>query len=258
MALRTLLSRTDLLTMPALPIHEVQKKEAEWQEHLDVTAAFLGPTLWNKTLPFDGGELKIPPGVDLYEFLSEPELDIGHISSLPTNVSNKCSINDFNNHSSPDGKELLHVKVAASQNSHKIEQEQLSNISYDQQDESDEASSSTDSHSLDEALASVPGQRGFDPKRRAFSEEELKPQPMSKKSRKQFVPDQMKDDKYWARRTKNNMAAKRSRDARRIKENQIALRASFLEKENNSLRLELENVRRDNEALMAKLRKYET
>jgi len=49
--------------------------------------------------------------------------------------------------------------------------------------------------------------------------------------RLQFVPDDLKDDKYWARRRKNNMAAKRSRDARRMKENQIALRAGFLEKE---------------------------
>lgn len=47
----------------------------------------------------------------------------------------------------------------------------------------------------------------------------------------QFVPDGMKDEKYWARRRKNNMAAKRSRDARRMKENQIALRAGYLEKE---------------------------
>lgn len=47
----------------------------------------------------------------------------------------------------------------------------------------------------------------------------------------QYVPDDMKDDKYWARRRKNNMAAKRSRDARRVKENQIAMRAAFLEKE---------------------------
>ncbi|KAJ8938846.1 hypothetical protein NQ318_000813 [Aromia moschata] len=47
----------------------------------------------------------------------------------------------------------------------------------------------------------------------------------------QFVPDDLKDDKYWARRRKNNLAAKRSRDARRIKENQIALRAGYLEKE---------------------------
>lgn len=73
--------------------------------------------------------------------------------------------------------------------------------------------------------------RDFDPRTRAFSDEELKPQPIIKKSRKQFVPDDLKDDKYWARRRKNNLAAKRSRDARRMKENQIALRAGFLEKE---------------------------
>ena len=59
----------------------------------------------------------------------------------------------------------------------------------------------------------------------------MKPQPMIKKSRKQFVPEELKDDKYWARRRKNNIAAKRSRDARRQKENQIALRARYLEKE---------------------------
>ena len=98
--------------------------------------------------------------------------------------------------------------------------------------------------------------RDFDPRMRAFSDEELKPQVMVKKSRKKvifrnkaldqnfvlnmhlslkFVPDDMKDDKYWARRRKNNIAAKRSRDARRVKENQIALRAGFLEKEVNNL-----------------------
>lgn len=77
--------------------------------------------------------------------------------------------------------------------------------------------------------------RDFDPRTRAFSDEELKPQPMIKKSRKQFVPDELKDDKYWARRRKNNIAAKRSRDARRQKENQIAMRARYLEKEVNWL-----------------------
>lgn len=79
--------------------------------------------------------------------------------------------------------------------------------------------------------------RDFDPRTRAFSDEELKPQPMIKKSRKQFVPDELKDDKYWARRRKNNIAAKRSRDARRQKENQIAMRARYLEKEVNLLSL---------------------
>ncbi|KAJ8922239.1 hypothetical protein NQ315_004176 [Exocentrus adspersus] len=99
--------------------------------------------------------------------------------------------------------------------------------------------------------------RDFDPRKRAFSDEELKPQPLIKKSRKQFVPDDLKDDKYWARRRKNNLAAKRSRDARRMKENQIALRAGYLEKENVGLRQELERLKKENLILQNKLAKYE-
>ncbi|OAD53114.1 Hepatic leukemia factor [Eufriesea mexicana] len=74
--------------------------------------------------------------------------------------------------------------------------------------------------------------------------------------RLQFVPDDLKDDKYWARRRKNNMAAKRSRDARRMKENQIALRAGFLEKENMGLRQELDRLKNENMLLRDKLSKY--
>ncbi|KAL6102440.1 hlf [Pungitius sinensis] len=97
----------------------------------------------------------------------------------------------------------------------------------------------------DLALSSVPGQEMFDPRKRKFSAEELKPQPMIKKARKVFIPEDLKDDRYWARRRKNNVAAKRSRDARRLKENQIAIRASFLEKENGALRLEVAEVRKE-------------
>ncbi|XP_064212847.1 hepatic leukemia factor isoform X3 [Tribolium castaneum] len=97
----------------------------------------------------------------------------------------------------------------------------------------------------------------INPSSPADSNEELKPQPIIKKSRKQFVPDDLKDDKYWARRRKNNLAAKRSRDARRMKENQIALRAGYLEKENVGLRQELERLKKENLMLQNKLAKYE-
>jgi leukemia factor-related protein len=76
---------------------------------------------------------------------------------------------------------------------------------------------------------------------------------MIKKSKKQFVPDEQKDIKYWARRRKNNMAAKRSRDARRMKENQIAMRASFLEKENVKLRQEIDRIQKENSMLQDQL-----
>ncbi|NXO44605.1 HLF factor, partial [Locustella ochotensis] len=109
----------------------------------------------------------------------------------------------------------------------------------------------------DLALSSIPGQEMFDPRKRKFSEEELKPQPMIKKARKVFIPDDLKDDKYWARRRKNNMAAKRSRDARRLKENQIAIRASFLEKENSALRQEVADLRKELGKCKNVLAKYE-
>ena len=63
----------------------------------------------------------------------------------------------------------------------------------------------------------------------------------------------MKDDKYWARRRKNNMAAKRSRDARRMKENQVVLRATFLERENEMLRKQLDDLKRETKMLKMKV-----
>ncbi|RWS08594.1 protein giant-like protein [Dinothrombium tinctorium] len=53
------------------------------------------------------------------------------------------------------------------------------------------------------------------------------------------LPDSEKDEAYWERRRKNNEAAKRSRDARRAKEDEIAIRAAFLEQENMRLRVEV-------------------
>ena len=72
-----------------------------------------------------------------------------------------------------------------------------------------------------------------------------------------FVAEDLKDDKYWARRKKNNVAAKRSRDARRIKENQIAMRAAFLERENDKLKEELDKMKSENKELKSRLTKYE-
>ena len=79
-----------------------------------------------------------------------------------------------------------------------------------------------------------------------------------------FVPTDQKDSRYWEKRTKNNVAARRSREARRLKENQIALRAAFLEKENGTLRQELEaalaegdRIARERNALAERLKRYE-
>lgn len=68
----------------------------------------------------------------------------------------------------------------------------------------------------------------------------IKTEPMtSPSSAASSETDQQKDAAYWERRRKNNEAAKRSRDARRAKEEEIALRAAFLEQENLKLRAQV-------------------
>lgn len=53
---------------------------------------------------------------------------------------------------------------------------------------------------------------------------------------KRPIPEEQKDDKYFERRKRNNEAAKKSRDARKIREDRVAFRAAMLEQENSILR----------------------
>jgi len=95
------------------------------------------------------------------------------------------------------------------------------------------------------ALATVPG-RNFDPRECKFSPDDLRPQPIIRKRKKAFVSPDAKDKDYWVKRENNNVAARRSREARRLKENQIALRTAFLEKENHQLKVDLEKAKAEN------------
>ncbi|XP_069116374.1 D site-binding protein-like [Argopecten irradians] len=61
----------------------------------------------------------------------------------------------------------------------------------------------------------------------------------SNEKKTKTVPEDKKDEAYWERRRKNNEAAKRSRDSRRCKEEEIAMRAAFLEQENLKLRAQV-------------------
>ncbi|XP_055324279.1 hepatic leukemia factor isoform X5 [Sitodiplosis mosellana] len=210
--------------------------------NVEAQAAFLGPNLWDKTLPYDT-DLKVTHYADLDEFLSEnnipdglPGTHLGH----PTGLNHRPSVNDSLGYSTGLALGLGHITTKR-----------------------ERSPSPSDCVSPDTINPPSPAEssRDFDPRTRAFSDEELKPQPMIKKSRKQFVPDELKDDKYWARRRKNNIAAKRSRDARRQKENQIAMRARYLEKEislqNSTLHQELEQLKQENMELRARLSKYQ-
>ena len=80
-----------------------------------------------------------------------------------------------------------------------------------------------------------------------------------------YVAFDKKDDKYWEKRNKNNVAARRSREARRLKENQISLRTAFLESENAQLKSALEDATEtlekqtlEKRMLVEKLKRYES
>jgi hypothetical protein len=56
---------------------------------------------------------------------------------------------------------------------------------------------------------------------------------------KKAIPDERKDIKYFERRKRNNLAAKKSRDQRKTREDTVAYRAGSLEKENAVLRVQV-------------------
>nr|CAI5861426.1 unnamed protein product [Callosobruchus analis] len=67
--------------------------------------------------------------------------------------------------------------------------------------------------------------------------------------RNQLTNPHISDPAYWEKRRKNNEAAKRSRDARRAKEDEIAIRCAFLEQENIQLKLRLAALEAEKERL---------
>ena len=74
-----------------------------------------------------------------------------------------------------------------------------------------------------------------------------------------------KDDRYWESRKKNNIAARRSREARRVKENQICVRTAFLEQQNAYFKEQLHSANNQskklnlvNKILHEQLKKYQS
>jgi hypothetical protein len=91
------------------------------------------------------------------------------------------------------------------------------------------------SNDLDVALTSpigTPGPLGIGAQQQRRSRSEKRP-----------IPDTEKDGKYFERRNRNNLAAKKSRDSRKQREDQIACRAQWFERENAILRAQVQTLR---------------
>ncbi|KAI4895139.1 hypothetical protein NFI96_022543 [Prochilodus magdalenae] len=258
-----------------LPFHhdegfgkEKEKEKKLEEDGVGVNApqsAFLGPTLWDKTLPYDGDNFQLEY-MDLEEFLSEngipanPQSEQSQPAPQPLQQSPPPpptpSVVDLSNRATTSVHPGM-VNQTCLPSPSRAGLPSTRNTPSPIDPETIQVPVSYEPDPADLALSSVPGQEIFDPRKRKFTAEELKPQPMIKKARKVFIPEDLKDDKYWARRRKNNVAAKRSRDARRLKENQIAIRAAFLEKENAALRQEVADLRKELGRCKNVLSKYE-
>ncbi|XP_046749737.1 nuclear factor interleukin-3-regulated protein-like [Diprion similis] len=75
---------------------------------------------------------------------------------------------------------------------------------------------------------------------------------------KKPIPTEQKDEKYYERRKRNNEAAKKSRDARKIREDHIALKAMMLEHENAILKVQIATLREEAQSLRHVLIKQQT
>ncbi|KAG7325932.1 hypothetical protein KOW79_010857 [Hemibagrus wyckioides] len=229
-------------------------------------SASLTPTIWDKTIPYDGENFHLEY-MDLDEFLLEnqipaaleeelhksleqeaqgspavPEVS-GAVPQVPGETEKAAEVRKIKGEDERCDGGIAELQVMAHATEPKAKPERATPSPVNPEDI--EVSVNFQPDPADLVLSSIPGGELFNPRKHRFSEDELKPQPMIKKAKKVFVPEDSKDEKYWVRRKKNNQAAKRSRDARRLKENQIAVRASFLERENAALRQEVAELRKN-------------
>ncbi|XP_061764950.1 TEF transcription factor, PAR bZIP family member a isoform X2 [Nerophis ophidion] len=256
-------------TLPSFDLDDTDKEKLGLDDSADLgggisemgPSAALTPAIWDKTIPYEGEDFHLEY-MDLEDFLMEngistsqgedslqgsismgkkkavkTEVTPANVGLLPIDDLGKCDEEvviitncetDITCDVSSEVKTEAECTSSEPVNPDEIEVE----INYEPDP-------------TDLVLSSVPGGELFNPRKHKFSEEELKPQPMIKKAKKVYVPEEQKDEKYWQRRNKNNVAAKRSRDARRLKENQITVRAAFLERENSVLRTEVADLRKE-------------
>jgi len=294
MNIRDILEKVELFNMTVAG-EEVVKDQTEKKIKLnnvktviktsDPSSAYLGngPKLWDKTisLPILEGEEEGVVGsvMNINEFLVENDIKMNMASgSRPLNKFYEKSVSpnlqDVKPYSrpsiivAPKGPEscrsLVGGNLPKGENNFLYAESKRARMEREKEERRQKFEAEVEFAEEDIALATIPGV-DFDPRERTFDAEELRPQPIIQKRKKLFVPDLDKDDRYWDKRTKNNVAARRSREARRLKENQIALRAAYLEKENKVLKRELDETQfegskleTERDILKMKLSKYES
>lgn len=269
LTIKEILEKVDL---SSIIMDEDSKKTAKvdpmMNEGINPESAFLGPKLWSRSIPMPvTGENEDFSVMNIDDFLSENGFDLNEDPESPEAASPKSS-SDMDTDTAmeaeePPRKTMKRPKGDKEANDFLYVESKRARMEREKEEKRKRAASEIEFSPQELALATVPGVN-FDPRNRRFAPDELRPQPIIRKRKKSFVPQEHKDNKYWEKREKNNIAARRSREARRLKENQIALRTAYLEKENGTLKAELEAAKAENrelirekEMLMEKLSQYE-
>lgn len=271
----------DIINYHMNELKEDMKKPVEGNEAPEVASAYLGPKLWDNpiSLPFEldsfgmndiqdvlvENDIKVDysagspeaevrrmedspvssPEVARYEPAHRPQPTHAHRPSIFASVGQSVGQEGRLDITSGPGAETVEVKQ---ENSFLYIESKRAKA--DREREERRQQMELDFTAEDLALATVPGYN-FDPRQRSFHLDELRPQPIIKKRKMMAVPEEQKDEKYWEKRLKNKEATRRSREAKRLKQNQIALRAAHLERENRSLKEQVELARRSSSRLRA-------
>ncbi|KAK6301757.1 hypothetical protein J4Q44_G00278100 [Coregonus suidteri] len=211
----------DPFTVPILDYNDNDKDKLFTGDNVDLErgsgmgpSAALTPAIWDKTIPYDGETFHLEY-MDLEEFLMENGIPTSSSSlddALNMEIAEKKTEKPTSTTTAPIS--LLPVLeldqceeevVTITLNSADItantevvtDKDRLTPETIDP--EEIEVNVNFDPDPTDLVLSSVPGGELFNPRKHKFSEEELKPQPMIKKAKKVYVPEDSKDEKYWQR-----------------------------------------------------------
>ncbi|XP_037701854.1 thyrotroph embryonic factor isoform X2 [Choloepus didactylus] len=158
-------------------------------------SASLMPPIWDKTIPYDGESFHLEY-MDLDEFLLE-----NGIPASPTHLAQNLLLPV----AELEGKESASSSTASPPSSSTAAFQPPETVSSTESslEKDRETPSPIDPNCVevdvnfnpdpaDLVLSSVPGGELFNPRKHKFAEEDLKPQPMIKKAKKVFVPDEQK------------------------------------------------------------------
>ncbi|XP_047671724.1 TEF transcription factor, PAR bZIP family member b isoform X3 [Tachysurus fulvidraco] len=177
-------------------------------------SASLTPTIWDKTIPYDGENFHLEY-MDLDEFLLEnqipaaleeelhksleqeaqgspavPEVS-GFVPQVPGETEKAAEVRKIKGEDEKGENGIAELQVMGHTTEPKAKHERTTPSPINPEEV--EVSVNFQPDPADLVLSSIPGGELFNPRKHRFSEEELKPQPMIKKSKKVFVPE---DSKY--------------------------------------------------------------